>query len=213
MGEHDGADRHQTGRCNTRSGPPSDQLCSWHFVGYLVQTLPVVSLMFWSSMSSLKSVLAFSTRALTTLKKQVNDLFYNSYLRLYVLKKNSTECCESHFSVGGADFVLLQTHVIYIKRTLLLTRQPLFKRADGKNRNMLNLKNIVMTLDSPLFILFLNTKCSEFNANSPWQSIKPRERLDLHKSNNVYICFIQLFCDHKKNTLQSMVFGYSENCP
>lgn len=45
-------------------------------------------------MSSLKSVLAFSTRALTTFKKQ--------------------------------------THVIYIKRTLLLTRQPLFKRADGR---------------------------------------------------------------------------------
>ncbi|XP_036973786.1 surfeit locus protein 1 [Acanthopagrus latus] len=45
-------------------------------------------------MASLKSVLAFSTRVLTTVKKQ--------------------------------------TYVVYIKRTLLLTRQPLFKRADGR---------------------------------------------------------------------------------
>ena len=165
MGEHDGADRHQTGRCSTRSGPPSDQLCSWHLAGYLVQLLPVVSLMFWSSMSSLKSVLAFSTRVLTTLKKQVNDLFYNSYLRLYVLKKNSTECDESHFSVGG----LILCHC----RLMLFTSRGLSSWPDShssnvqtvRNRNLLNLKNIVMTLDSPLFILFLNIKCSEFKAN------------------------------------------------
>lgn len=168
-------------------------------------------------MASLKSVLAFSTRVLTTVKKQVNDSFYYSYLRLYVLKKNSTECCESHFSVVGADFVSLQTYVVYIKRTLLLTRQPLFKRADGKKkkRNLLNLKNIVMTLDSPLFILFLNTKCSEFNANSPWELIKPREGHDSQKSDAVFIFCFKIYTASllpQEEHIQSMVFGYSENC-
>lgn len=129
-GKHGGAERRRTGRSNTIRSPPSGQLCSCRAVGCLVRVFSL-------NMASLKSALVYSTRVLAALKRQVSCLF------VCLFSTSRRELWKLFF---GADLLSLQTHVVYIKRTLLLPRLPLFKRAEGKNDTHCNQHNDDMGL-------------------------------------------------------------------